>query len=345
MPISIRSDGPINARIMLVGEAPGYEEELRGLPFIGMSGKELDKMLHEAGINRSECFVTNVCRQRPENNDISRFVAMTKDAVTPHHKPMRDKMVLQPMLDGWLLLQKEIEMVKPSVIVTLGNIPLWALTGLWGITKWRGSTLATKFSWPCTIVPAYHPAAVLRQWDWRSIAISDFRRVARIRNGQQPKRPDWKFIISPTFDQALSTLKMLYEKLNSSSLPLRLSFDIETRNGHTACAGLSWSLVEAICIPLMAAGKPHGYWSAEEESVLVYWLYKVLCHPQAAVVGQNILYDSQYTWRHWHFVPRVSQDTMISQHTIFSDLPKSLAFQASMYCQYYVFWKEEGKNI
>ena len=57
--------GPTDARIMLVGEAPGEQEVLRREPFVGASGTELNRMLHEAGISRSECFITNVCRQRP----------------------------------------------------------------------------------------------------------------------------------------------------------------------------------------------------------------------------------------------------------------------------------------
>ncbi len=345
MGIKVPPSGPTSAKIMIVGEAPSQEEEIRGEPFVGASGKLLDSMLHEAGISRSECFVTNVARERPEANNIYNFIAKAKNVVTPHHVPMRDKMVLPVMIEGWQLLQREIERVRPTVIVPVGNVPLWALTGHWGIVKWRGSTLPYPgVSWPCIIVPTYHPAAILRQWDWRSTTVLDLKRVASIRNGTMPRRPDWKFTITPSFDKGLSTLKALYARLESSTSVLRISFDIETRNGHTACAGLSWSLTEAICIPLMAAGKPHGYWSLEEESVLVYWLWKILTHQKVGVVGQNILYDSQYTWRHWHFVPRVAQDTMISMHSLYSALPKNLAFQASMFCQYYVYWKDEGKN-
>src|SRR5208282_1121347 len=132
--------------------------------------------------------------------------------------------------------------------------------------------------------------------------------------------------------------------LSLANAPMRLSFDLETRSGHIACAGLSWTLEDCICIPFMCVEDRAGYWKPDLEAEIIWLLYKVLTHPNAQVVGQNILYDSQYTYRHWHFVPRVTQDCMISQHSIFSDLPKSLAFQASMYCQYYVYWKDEGKN-
>src|ERR1700674_2494987 len=106
-----RPEGPIPARIMLVGEAPGYEEEQKGLPFQGASGQELNRMLGEAGITRSECFITNVCRQRPPNNDLNLFIAKAKKDVTPKHYLIRGRHVLEPVRAGIELLRKEIEMV------------------------------------------------------------------------------------------------------------------------------------------------------------------------------------------------------------------------------------------
>jgi uracil-DNA glycosylase len=353
-----RPEGPIPSRIMLVGEAPGYEEEQRGLPFQGASGIELNKMLSEAGITRSECFITNVCRVRPANNDLNLFIAKAKKDVTPAHTLISGRYVLPPVAQGITLLRKEIELVKPNIIVALGNTPLWALTGAQGVTKWRGSMLyCTQMGEAnrCKVIPTLHPAYVLRDWASRAIVINDLRRAALFRGDGEYPKPKWRFIIRPDFQKAIQCLSGILQSLDaareegtdSSGNPkrgLRLSFDLETRGGHIACAGLSWTLTDAICIPFMAVGSPDGYWNADHEAEIVWTLHKILTHPNAQVVGQNILYDAQYTWRHWHFVPHVTQDCMISQHSIFSDLPKSLAFQASMYCKYYVYWKDEGKN-
>lgn len=350
-----RPEGPIPARIMLVGEAPGYEEERLGRPFQGTSGIELNKMLGEAGITRSECFITNVCRERPADNDLNLFIAKSKKEITNAHREHKGKWCLPPVIQGIELLSKEISMVQPNIIVALGNTPLWALTGITGITKWRGSMLHTSADMStsqCKVLPTYHPAAVLREWSWRAVAVNDLRRAARFRSGEAYPRPNWNFIIRPTFQATMECLTRILKRLDgeagdsSSSNPergLRLSFDLETRGGHIACAGLSWTLCDAICIPFIHEGF-RDYWSADHEGEIVWLLRQILTHPHAQVVGQNILYDAQYTYRHWHFVPRVTQDCMISQHSIFSDLPKSLAFQASMYCKYYVYWKDEGKN-
>lgn len=91
----------------------------------------------------------------------------------------------------------------------------------------------------------------------------------------------------------------------------------------------------------MSKDDPKGYWIEEQEAYIVWMIYRVLTHPKVKVRGQNLLYDCQYTYRHWHFVPRVAQDTMIAHHSTFCGLPKALDFLASMYSDYYVNWKPE----
>jgi DNA polymerase I-like protein with 3'-5' exonuclease and polymerase domains len=92
----------------------------------------------------------------------------------------------------------------------------------------------------------------------------------------------------------------------------------------------------------MCVEDQEGYWNPSAEAEIVFLLYKLLTHPRVKVRGQNLLYDAQYTYRHWHFVPRVAQDTMISHHTLFAGLPKSLAFQSSIYSPEYIYWKDDG---
>lgn len=337
--------GPVPARIMLVGEAWGVDEEKAGEPFVGTAGQELNRMLHEAGIMRSECYVTNLVNYRPPRSDIAEWIypKKRKSRPTDAHIAMRDKWVL-PIIDkGYQALLAEIQAVQPNVIVAFGNAALWALAGHWGVTKWRGSLLRHEES-GAKLIPALHPAAILREWSQRAISIADLRRVKKHMNSREYNFPEYRFIISPSLDTSVTVLQGLLSRLDAGE-ELWLDFDLETRVGHIACAGLSWSRTEAICIPFMARNKPEGYWLLEEEAELVYLLYKVLTHKRALIRGQNLLYDCQYTYRHWHFLPNVKQDTMISQHSLFSDLPKSLAFQASMYAEHYVFWKEESKNI
>ena len=141
MPILVPPSGPSPARLMIVGEAPGVEEELKLQPFVGASGQELDRMLRDAGIMRSEAFVTNVCKVRPPSNDIGHFIAKSRAQITARHKLFREKWVTPEIIDGARILVAELETVKPNMVIALGNVALWVLTGKWGIKKWRGSML------------------------------------------------------------------------------------------------------------------------------------------------------------------------------------------------------------
>jgi uracil-DNA glycosylase len=349
MPRPVKGSGPIPARIMIVGEAPGDEETRKGIPFVGASGQLLDKMLGQAGIGRSECFVTNVSREQPLYNDIERFIWWNKTGIPQGFSRYRDAYVSREILEGIVHLRAEVSLVKPSIIIPVGNVPMWALTGKWGITKWRGSMLhcdgeflGSEAQDNPKVLPTIHPAAVIREYSYRATVVNDLRRAAQFRDGRPYPKPAWNFRVAPSFDEVWYTLQDLWRRVQAA--PLRLSYDFETRAGHIACLGLSWTLLDAICIPFMAVSRPEGYWNADQESNIVYWIWKITTHPNCEVVGQNILYDCQYSWRHWHHVPNVKQDAMISQHSIFSDLPKSLGYQASMYCKYYVYWKDEGKE-
>lgn len=336
------------ARVFLVGEAWGEAEERSGIPFVGASGQLLDNLLREAGLSRSECYVSNLVNARPPYNDLERWIPKKvedrKAAAREGWPTLRGKVVHPLVQAGFESLLREIDLVKPRVIVALGGWALWALTGATGILKWRGSQIWTQDAGPrVKLIPTVHPAAVLREMSLRPTVVVDLKRAARERD-TPPERysnePEWNFIIRPSFAEAISVIEGLYARLSSGET-LWLDFDLETKAGHIDCAGISWSRTEALCLPLMSATNKEGYWSAEEESALVYALYKVLTHPRALVRGQNLLYDAQYTYRWWHFVPRVAQDTMIAFHSCFAGQRKSLDFQASLFCDYYTQWKPD----
>lgn len=343
-------EGPLPAKVMLVGEAWGETEQQLRRPFVGASGYELERMLKEVGINRGECYVTNLVNARPPMNDLFgeikgnvAWICAKKNQITSLHIPLRDKMVLPIVAEGHKSLLFEIEQVRPNLIIAFGNAALWALTGEWGIKKWRGSQLKQNFvAFPSKVVPTFHPAYVLRDWSVRSTVIQDLRRAARHTESRNYDPEKWNFLLRPSMKNVMDVLYLFVTKLQNE--PIWLDFDIETRHGHIACAGVSWSANDALCIPFMCVEKKEGYWTEEEEAFIVYWLRQVLCHPNARVRGQNLLYDCQYTYKWWHWTPRVAQDTMISFHVGFAGLPKKLDFQASLLCDNYTYWKDDGKE-
>lgn len=343
-----------------MGEAWGAEEERTGQPFQGASGQELNRMLHEAGILRSECYVTNLVNVRPPNNDLTAWIPLRKKEITSRHVPLRDKMVLPIIVEGYKSLLAEIAAVEPNVIVALGGTALWALTGRWGILRWRGSLLRSDMPQLLTfpqgmeeaarklmetaqpkVIPSIHPAAILREWSLRPAAMNDLRRVKVHCTSREYDPPKWSFHIRPSFDQVMEILNDLHRRLESTTEEVWIDFDLETARNHITCAGISWSRLEALCIPFTSSTSQEGYWTLEEESAVIWALRRTLTHEHVSVRGQNLLYDCQYTWRHWHFIPRVKQDTMISHHSTFSGMRKSLDFQASLYCEFFIQWKPE----
>jgi uracil-DNA glycosylase len=132
-------DGDPDADLMIVGEAPGEDEDLAGRPFVGRAGQLLDRVLASVDIDRADVYVTNIVKFRPPGNRNPRPEEI--DASVP-------------------ILLEQIRWVRPQVIVTLGNVPTqWFLGSKDGITKLRG-----RWSdWHgVRLLPLYHPAYLLR---------------------------------------------------------------------------------------------------------------------------------------------------------------------------------------
>ena len=344
-------EGSPNAKIMVVGECYGYEDVRACKPFPGPAGEDFSRILGEAGLMRSQCYITNLYNSRPPGGRIESLMAMTIKARTTRHVQLHGRYVEPELMAGYRRLLQEIAMVKPNLIITCGTLPLWALTGAYGVTKWRGSCLRqthdTQEALAPKVIPTFAMWQITSQWKNRAVMVKDMRVALRESASREYlHEPKWNFIIRPGFAQAK---RCLYELTQAAEqLPagqeLWLELDLETRAGHIACLGLSWSTTEAICIPFMCTESMYGYWPLDQEAELVWDLRTLLKHSRVAIRWQNGLYDAQYIWRHWHFIPRGRQDTMISMHTAFVALPKSLAYQSSIFSEHYVYWKDDGKT-
>lgn len=343
----VNGEGPIPSRIMIVGEAPNDSDIHACVPFSGGAGQELNKLLHEAGLERSECYTTYVVKTRPPEGRISSLIAVKKKEIMAAHVLLQGQYVLPKVTQGYQELLVEIEMVQPNIIIALGNVALGVLTGHWNVMKWRGSMLTSHVlvaGLPVKVIPSLHPSTLFKQFDLRAAVLNDFRRVKRhMTTRVYENKPVWDFLIRPDFDLVIKTVVALTNDAEHFTDPVWLDLDIETRYGHMDCIGFSWSRRDAICIPLISRGHPEGHWNLDEETAIVFALYKLFTHPNVKIRWQNGLYDAQYIFRHWHFIPNHGQDTMISQHSLFAALPKGLAFIASLYADWYVYWKDEGK--
>lgn len=135
--------GPADADVMLVGEAPGAQEDRAGAPFVGAAGKLLDGLLEEVGLRRGRLFITNVVACRPPGNRNPRVREIRA------HAP-------------WL--EAQLRLVAPKVVVTLGRVPLVYFVPEGKITRLHGSPLRVERpDGTLTLLPTFHPAAALRR--------------------------------------------------------------------------------------------------------------------------------------------------------------------------------------
>jgi DNA polymerase len=152
-------DGNPQARVMFVGEAPGREEDLEGLPFVGRSGKLLDRMIAAIGLDRTSAYIANVIPWRPPGNR------------TP--TPQETQICLP-------FIRRQIELANPDVLVTLGNPSTQALLGTReGIMKTRGKWFdydtGTR---SIRALATFHPAYLLRSPSYKRLAWQDLRTIA-----------------------------------------------------------------------------------------------------------------------------------------------------------------------
>lgn len=342
--MDIRPTGSTSAAIMVIQDVPGEAELRNHSPLEGSAGMEFNRMLSDAGLTRADCFITSLIKNRIRGNVFESQIAMTKKEITPFHVPFYDRFVLPAVLDGLRQLEKEIDLVRPKVILALGNGTLFPLTSKWGIKSWRGSELdyTSPGGHKCKIIPTYSPGYILSVWKDRSISVSDLRRTRNTAYGGPTPELNYNFILRPSFSKVIDTIKTLQTQVEAG--PTKLSVDIETRAGHLACTGVAWSKTDAICIPHMCIERASGYWLEEEEAFIAHRLYKLLTHPNAVIIGQNFLYDAQYFIRWFHFWPNLVRDTMIAEHSMYSNMPKGLDYLSSKYTATHVYWKDESKN-
>lgn len=325
---------------MLIGEAPGDTEDRIGRPFLGEAGHILDGMLDELSIDRNECFITNVCKYRPPHNKIVNWMPEVKKDVTPDMVFLIDRMVKPQVMEGYNELLQEIEIVKPKLIIAFGNVPLWALTGKWGILSWRGSQMRYK---GIRLLPTAHPAFLLRSWEWRFWIMLDLKRAFR-KTEEEWQEPHREIRVRPSFVQTTNFLTTLLDCLEFGSVG-PVAADIETRRQQIACIGLGLSADKAFCIPFLSPShKDYSYWNRSEELQIIELLQRVLPHPRMRIIGQNFSYDTQHILKQWGIVPNLWRDTLVTQHLLFPGTPLDLSHLSTAHCEHHYYWKDEGKE-
>jgi len=325
--VKVLTEGPPDAKIMLVGEAPGKAEDESGKPFQGLAGQTLNNLLGQAGIARYQCLVTNVARERPPANKIS-FFFEDKKCTIPKAK-----------LIGWISeLKQEIELYKPNIIIALGSIALWALTGEKKISDFRGYVL------PCTLVPGrkvlatYHPQAVNYEWKLYFQTVLDLRKA--LRHSESSAMPESKQLLYPNVSarQFIEYMEMLIEHPEYD----KLSVDVETiqPGSHIEELGLSHDPNFGMSIFILKGRAP----ALPEKDELMLWQTFARLIEKKKIVMQNGAYDTGVLWHNNHIlVEDIWMDTLIAAHICWPELPRDLGFLGSI-CLDVKPWKGSSKT-
>ena len=330
----VPSRGSEDAKIVIMGIAPGAQEVETGEPFVGPSGQELSRLLKKAGVDRSSVFITNTIHcQSPDPN------APDPEAIELCRH----------------IRKKEMESLDPKVMITLGNVPLKEATGLTGIAKYRGQVTKPLVG-AVPIVPTYHPAFLLRSPGFFGVVVKDIALSKSIVksgvDGSERKlqiRTLWK----------LGQVKKLFRKLRQTEADI--SVDFETTNlqwwkEKALCVGLSYKDYEGWVIPFcqkktefkeevvierrgkkvtrnVTVYKFNEYWTPKQKRFIARGLKKLMYRKNTKII-QNAKFDL-------HFMRELVggmdpfrvkfDDTMLMQFLLSENVPKNLETIASLY--------------
>lgn len=154
--------------IAMVGEAPGAEEAKLGHPFVGRSGQLLDKMLQQANIDRKQSLIANVFRFQPPGNKVDHFFTSRRAAqqnniaIAEEYGQFGSAYCQAQYAVDIHNLSDTLKKLQPKIILALGRVPLWALTGENGLLERVGKPLPCRLADGLKVIPTYHPSFILR---------------------------------------------------------------------------------------------------------------------------------------------------------------------------------------
>lgn len=330
-------------RLAIIGEAPGKDEIEQGKPFVGYSGRDLDRYLSRFGIIRDACFIGNICQHRPYKNQIATF-----DWDGPQ------------IQSGLRQLSQDLQNLpwKPNLVLLLGGSALHAFKeplhtprkrktkdGMSfvfpnSISDWRGSFFLSHPSSPLPNVKcmaAFHPAACLRQYEWTPYLLLDICRAAKEATFADLRLPERTLKVNLTYEEILTELRNLHTTSHS------VGMDIEGHWNAIRCISFAPSPSNAFVVPFMRMDGS-SYWSLDEESHLLQEVSKVLANPNLIKVWQNGLYDRFSNQYKYLMVSRGrNRDIMLAHWELHCEFEKNLGVQNSIYTSE-PFYKTEIKS-
>lgn len=254
---------PTSKTLVILGEAPGEEEEKTNTPFVGPSGNLLrQQLMPKAGLDISEWHITNVFQTRPPNNDLKAWTANKTElkslGLTPTGSPIQKRYLLPRFQPQLSTTEKLIQTLRPNLIVALGATAQWFLLSDDRIGTFRGSFFQTRFG--CPAISTFHPAAALREYKMVPVITMDLIKARQFLDGSLPDPIRRELWYDPTFPDIMKVYARFRMR---SSEPFGV--DIETCPSIDQITTISFSFPDlGICIPFWDKNAPAGsdpsYW-------------------------------------------------------------------------------------
>jgi uracil-DNA glycosylase len=348
------------SKIVIVGEAYGRQEALFEHPFVGTSGVELARMLHQADLTpnlatpfpsalemlthwkmveeTSDIIVTNVFGFQPRDNQIDLCFASVKEGMTSIPPLKAGKYLRHDLYFHLEALWQKINEAEPHLILALGNTASWAVLGESKISTLRGTVkLSSRLNYK--VLPTYHPAAVLRQWNLRPIVVTDLEKAKREAESPAITRIKRFVIVEPSLEEIAEWL------LRSAGF---YAVDIETKFKQISMIGFARSPTDAIVVPFIDENKPGwNYWASPREEMAAWRLVDKLLKKPVPKVFQNGIYDLSYILTAGLRPVMCDDDSMLLHHSLYPEMLKGLGFLGSIYSDE-IAWKTmrtKGDNL
>lgn len=319
------SSGPKTAKLAFVAEAWGEQEDMVGKPLIGNAGQEFTRLCQEAGIERNECFLTNVIAARPPENKFDHFCCKKSETPIGYSlSPLsQGKYLRQEFLGELERLKTELEGVRPNLIVALGAKALWALLGTGSIGAMRGTVATAKLCPGYKMLATYHPSYLFKVWSHRPVVLADLMKARREATFPEVRRPEREVLVFPT----LSEIEEWFLRAQHTAL---LSIDIETSRGQITDIGFATSRAKAMVITFINRDGS-DFWPTPEHEVAAWRWVAALCGLPCPKLFQNGVFDLGYLMKQGVKVVNCAEDTMLLHHSLYPELSKGLGFLGSIY--------------
>jgi len=329
----IRGTGNREATIAIVGGFPSSYDRYSGTPFSSSIGSTLSSLLHSAGINKADCYLTCVVKEFLSVAEAGKIAFQRSNIFSTKERYDYYENILLKELSSL----PNLKMVITMDDIGYPDVALYALTRKITSLKRRGSVYMSNLVPNVKVLCTINPNSIFKDPLYSRLIALDLEKVNLELESPQLLDLEREFLLKPSFEQAKSFLLEVLE------MEGEIGFDIEVdiKKQEMTCFSIATSPTRAISVPLVDRGI--NYLTLPQEKEIMFLLADILEKPTLTKVGQNILFDTTFLCRRYGIVINPLEDTMVAQALLLPDFPKGLDMITSLYT-HHPYYKDEGKT-